>query len=150
MYRLMTACVATLTLVAVPARTVRADEHEMHHAAHFMACAKACAECQLQCDSCYKHCLMMLTEGKKEHAKTVQSCVDCAEFCKTAASLSGRMSHHATFICDGCAKMCDECAMNCEKFPDDKHMAACAKSCRDCAKACREMMKRLAMEKDSK
>lgn len=141
---------AAFSFVLVPAQTVRADEHEMHHAAHFMACAKACVECQLHCDSCFKHCLAKLTEGNKEHAKTVQSCVDCADHCKLAAALSARMSPYAKFACDGCAKTCDECAAACEKFPDDKHMAACAKSCRDCAKACREMVKHVSADKPAK
>lgn len=133
----VTAVALTALLLSVTGQA-RADDH---HAKHFADCAKACADCQLQCDMCFKHCLGLLTEGKKEHAKTVQTCADCAEFCKLAATLTARQSPFAATACEGCAKACDECAAACEKFPDDKHMSACAKSCRDCAKACREMVK---------
>jgi hypothetical protein len=142
MTRLMTVMLATCSLALSPLATVvKAEDPHMKHAEHFMQCAKACVECQLQCDLCFKHCLTLLAEGKKDHARTVQSCVDCADHCKLAATLSSRMSPYAGFACEGCAKSCDDCATLCEKFPDDKHMAACAKSCRDCAKSCREMTK---------
>lgn len=116
-------------------------EHE--HAEHFMKCAKVCADCQLQCDSCFKHCLTLTAEGKKEHAKAAQLCVDCAECCKTCSTLCARQSPLSRAMLECCAKCCDDCAAACEKVPDDKHMAACAKSCRSCAKECREMLKML-------
>ena len=128
--------VATLTMVA---GTTRAAEHE--HAKHFADCAKACAACQLECDMCFKHCLTLLADGKKDHAKTVQTCADCAECCKACATLCARSSPFCPAACECCAKCCDECATACEKFPDDTHMAGCAKSCRDCAKACRDLVK---------
>ena len=127
--------------VIVPLGPSARAQHE--HAEHFMKCAKACADCQLQCDSCFKHCLTLLAEGKKEHAKTAQLCADCGECCKLAATLSARQSALAGPACECCAKCCDECAAACEKHPDDKHMAQCAKACRDCAKVCRDMLKSL-------
>jgi hypothetical protein len=130
---------ATLAAVGPAA----AQEKKGDHHAHFAACAKACADCQLQCDMCFVHCKDLLAGGKKEHEKTTQICVDCAECCKLAATLTARMSPLAAEACECCAKCCDKCAEVCEKFPDDKHMAACAKSCRDCAKACREMIQHL-------
>ena len=36
----------------------------------YMNCARACADCQLQCDSCYKHCLGLVAGGAKQHART--------------------------------------------------------------------------------
>ena len=111
------------------------------HEAHFLACAKACADCQIQCDSCFSHCLMMLIDGNEEHAKTVQLCADCSECCKMCATLCARESSLAHVLLESCAKCCDECAAACEKIKDDKFMAACAKSCRDCAKACRDCVK---------
>lgn len=122
----------------------RAEDKDHPHAEHFAACAKACADCQQQCDMCFHHCASLLAEGKKEHATTMNTCVDCAECCKLAATLSARNSPFAAAACECCAKCNDECAAACEKFPDDKHMAMCAKSCRDCGKACREMIKHLA------
>jgi hypothetical protein len=123
--------------VTNPATREGGGEH--HH--HFMTCAKACSDCALQCDSCYHHCLHLLKEGKKEHERSMRLCVDCAEVCRLAATLSARESHLAVYACDGCAKSCDDCAALCETSKDDKHMADCARSCRDCAKACREMIK---------
>lgn len=113
------------------------------HGEHFMKCASVCAGCQLQCDSCFKHCLTQLADGRKEHAKSAQLCADCAECCKTCSTLCARQSPLAGSMLKCCAECCDECAAECEKFPSDKHMAACAKSCRDCAKECREMLKHL-------
>ena len=115
MLRTFSLLAATLA-IAVVAPVEQSARAQHGHAEHFLKCAKVCADCQLQCDSCFKHCLTLLADGKKEHAKTAQLCADC-----------------------------DECAAACAKTPDDKHMAACAKSCRDCAKECREMLKHLGM-----
>ncbi len=120
---------------------VRADHPDAgQHADHFAKCAKICADCQVQCDMCFKHCATLLAKGQKEHEKSMHSCVDSAECCKLAATLSARQSPYAIPACECCAKCCDDCAAACEKFPGDKHMAACAKSCRDCAKSCRDMV----------
>jgi hypothetical protein len=119
----------------------RADEHP--HAEHMLKCARVCGECQIECDSCFAHCKGLLTEGKKEHAKTLQTCVDCSECCSLAAKLSARSSPFAVAACECCAKCCDECAAECEKFKSDEHMARCAKSCRACAKECRDMIQHL-------
>ena len=57
-------------------RTV-ADSKDHH--AHFMKCAKVCADCGIECDMCFHHCAEQLTAGKKEHAATLHTCIDCAE-----------------------------------------------------------------------
>src|SRR5262249_31793924 len=132
------AAVLGAAVLAADRASARPDEHE-HHAA--LKCAKVCAECQFHCDSCFKHCLTLAAEGKKEHAVTAQLCADCAECCKTCAALCARNSHLIGHVADCCAKCCDACAAACEKSPDDKHMAACAKSCRECAKECRGLLK---------
>jgi hypothetical protein len=132
-------CFAGLLAAWVIGQTSMAADHA--HAEHFMKCAKACAECQLECDSCFTHCVSLLGEGKKEHAATAQLCADCSACCQLGSSLSARQSPLAGPACEACAKACDICAAACEKLPSDKHMAQCAKSCRDCAKACREMLK---------
>ena len=135
---LLAVAVAVLGL-SLSAPAFGADEAHEHHG-HFMKCAKACADCQLQCDSCFTHCRTLLAAGKKDHAKTVQTCADCAECCKLASTLTARSSPFSAAACECCAKCCDECAAACGKFKEDKHMAECSKSCRDCAKACREML----------
>jgi hypothetical protein len=104
-------------------------------------CAEVSVACQIECDSCFSHCLNILADGKPEHKVTAQLCADCAECCKSCATLCARNSPLAKHMMDCCAKCCDECATACEKFPKDEHMAACAKSCRDCAKQCLEMLK---------
>ena len=132
---------ATTLVVAVivpPGPSARA-QHE--HDEHFTKCARACAECQLECDSCFKHCLTLLTGGQKEHARSAQLCADCAECCKTCSTLCARQSPLARHMLECCEKCCTECAAACEKLPDDKHMAACAKSCRACAKECHALLK---------
>ena len=133
---------AAVGLTGLTSGQARAQDPHAHDD-HFSACAKACGECQLHCDACFHHCATLLAAGKKEHEKTMHACVDCAECCKLAATLSARNSPFAKAACECCAKCNDECATACEKFPDDKHMAMCAKSCRDCAKACREMIKHM-------
>jgi hypothetical protein len=120
-----------------------ARQAEHGHGAHFMECAKVCVACQLQCDSCYRHCAGLVAGGQKEHARTMQFCVDCAELCRMAATLTARQGALSIPGCDACAKACDACAAECEKYPSDAHMAACAKACRACAKACREMIQHL-------
>jgi hypothetical protein len=137
----MTATIFALT-ICLNASSIQAAD-DPHHG-HFVKCAKACADCQVQCDSCFQHCAGLVTQGEKAHAVTMRSCVDCAEVCKAAASLSGRQSPYAASVCEACAKVCDQCATECEKFPNDKHMADCATSCRNCAKECREMVKHAA------
>ena len=124
---------------SVVAMSVQAAENP--HAESFMKCAKTCADCQVQCDMGFHHCATLVAEGKKEHAKCMHLCVDCADCCKLAASLTARHSSLAGPACECCAKCCDECATACEKIADDKTMAACAKECRECAKVCREMLK---------
>ena len=122
----------------------RAQDKDHPQGEHFMKCAKATADCQLRCDSCFKHCLTLTADGKKEHAKTAQFCADCAECCKACSTLCARQSPLAKHMLECTVKCCDDCAAACEKSPDDKHMAACAKSCRDCAKECRAMIKHMA------
>ena len=142
--RMLSHVAMALSLFAVSATAFAADAaKDGPHAAHLLKCAGVCSDCQVECDSCFKHCLDLVASGKKEHAKSVQLCVDCAECCKTCATLCARNSPLAKHMQECCALCCDECATECEKAPDDKRMAACAKSCRNCAKDCRDMAKML-------
>jgi hypothetical protein len=130
-----------LAVFLLSAPAVRGQDHP--HSEHMMKCARICADCQLECDSCFAHCKALLAEGRKEHAKTLQTCIDCSECCSVAAKLTARGSPFAVYACDACAKCCDDCAAACEKFPDDQHMKKCATSCRACSKACKEMIEHL-------
>ena len=82
-----------------------------------MKCAKVCNDCQLQCDSCFKHCLTLLDDGKKEYAKLAQLCADCAECCKTCSTLCARQSPLTRPMLECCAKCCDECARGLREDP---------------------------------
>lgn len=132
--------VAAFAFSAIVPITALADQHEN---SKMKKCAEVCAACQVECDSCFDHCLKLLSEGKKEHQATARICADCAECCKTCATLCARNSPLAKPMLECCAKCCEECAVACEKFPDDEHMAACAKSCRECAKECLDMLKQV-------
>jgi hypothetical protein len=39
-------------------------------------CAEVCNACQIECDSCFQHCLDLVASGKAEHKATAQLCVD--------------------------------------------------------------------------
>lgn len=122
---------------------VQAQEKKDHseHDDLLMACAKACSDCQRACDMCATHCGHLLADGKKEHAVSLATCQDCADFCVAAAQIVARGGPFASLVCQGCAEACAKCAMQCEKFPADKHMKMCAEECRRCEKACNDMVK---------
>ena len=126
---------------ALASEDSKKDAHEGHGSDDVMdACAEACSDCQRACDSCASHCGMQLKDGKDEHAVTLATCLDCADFCAAASRLTARKGPFAGLICESCAVACDRCAQECEKFPMDKHMAACAEECRKCEKACKSML----------
>ena len=81
---------ATALAVAVIAPLGPSARAQHEHDQQFRKCAKTCADCQLECDACFEHCLTLLSDGKKEHAKTAQLCADCAECCKTCSALCAR------------------------------------------------------------
>ena len=133
---------ASLALfVVAPAGQSASAQSE--HSDHYSKCAKVCSDCQLKCDSCFTHCLLMLVDGKKDHLKSAQFCVDCADCCKICAGICARGGPLARVVLDCCAKCCDECTTSCEKVSSDKHMADCAKACRECSKECRDMLRLL-------
>lgn len=129
-----------LALSTLTPFVVTADQHE---SSMMKKCAQVCSACQIECDSCFQHCLQMLAEGKTAHKETAQLCLDCGECCKACATLCARNSPLAKPMLECCAKCCEQCAVSCEKFPDDDQMVACARACRDCAKQCIEMSKKL-------
>jgi len=140
--RFVSLATATFALFAVTCGAIAATPSaDGPHASHMLKCASVCSDCQVQSDSCSFHCATLVGEGKKEHAKCMRMCVDCAECCKMCASLCARQSDLCAHACECCIKCCNNCATACEKFPDDKTMAACAKSCRNCAAECTSMAK---------
>ena len=132
-----------LVAFTVQGRTQEKKVDHMEHNAMMQSCAKACSDCQRACDSCATHCAHLLTEGKKEHLKSLANCQDCATVCAAPAQIVSRGGPHSVLICESCVKSCDQCAKACEAFPDDKHMKACAEECRKCEKACKAMVKHM-------
>jgi hypothetical protein len=120
-------------------QTKEKNGHDQH-AAHFEACARACTTCLRACESCALHCAKLVNQGKKDHLRTLGTCLDCAEFCASAARIVSRHGPLSNTICEACAKACENCGGQCKKFSDDEHMQQCAKACRECAQACREMI----------
>jgi hypothetical protein len=110
------------------------------HHAMFQKCAKACNDCQRECDSCAHHCTHQLAEGKKEHAKTLRTCQDCAALCVAAAQIVARGGPFSDLVCKACADACQRCGKACNEFKDDEHMKRCADECVRCEKVCREML----------
>ena len=117
----------------------KGEAADAHHA-HFDKCATACSDCQRACDSCAAHCAKMLSDGKKEHLKTLQTCQDCASHCAAAASIVARNGPFSDLICKACAEACARCGKECEKFSDDTHMKKCVDECKKCETACRDML----------
>lgn len=137
---------ASLILVFAAMQVTAKDEPAngpapSHHSMAFAKCAEACSNCQRECDTCASHCSRMLTQGEKAHAVTLQTCLDCADFCAAAAQIVSRGGPFSDLICQSCAEACARCAKECNKFPNDSHMKKCADECLKCEKACREMLK---------
>jgi hypothetical protein len=134
-----------VAMAVVGGQSIRADDKakDQAHQTYYMECAKACTMCLRECESCAHHCAHLLTEGKKEHLRTLGTCADCAEFCGSAAKITSRHGPMTVSICEACAKACDLCGTECEKSPDDEHMKQCAQACRKCERACREMVQHL-------
>jgi Domain of Unknown Function (DUF326) len=111
------------------------------HDSHFMDCAKACHACARECDACGAHCAKLVSEGKKEHLKTLKTCQDCATFCSAAAGITARSGPFSDLICKSCADACKRCGDACSKHKTDEMMKRCADECYRCEKACKEMLK---------
>lgn len=143
--------VASLSALAVTAldRSVfaqpRADGDHAQHDEMMQACAEACSNCQRSCEMCSTHCAGLVGEGNRDHAITLATCRDCADFCGAAAQIVARSGPFAGLICEACAAACARCGEQCEKFPNDKHMQMCAKECRKCEKACQDMIKHVGL-----
>lgn len=103
-------------------------------------CLKACSDCAKTCDMTYHHCLTLVAEGKKEHAKALGLASDCAAFCGLSAGMIARSSPLMAYSCEACAEACKACAAECDKH-DSAEMKACAKACRACEKSCMDMVK---------
>lgn len=119
-----------------------ADEHDQHKMMHdkiHEACLKACSDCAKACDEAFHHCVMMVGQGKKEHALSVQLLSDCAGFCSLSACMIAKHSPLMAYSCSACAEACKVTAAEVGKF-DMPEMKMAAKMLIACEKSCREMV----------
>ena len=103
----------------------------------FMSCIEACNHCAVECDHCASHCLD--EKDIKALARCIALDLDCAQMCRTAASMMSRGSELYADICQACAEVCDACGDECDKFQALEHCRTCAAACRKCADECRRM-----------
>jgi len=100
-------------------------------------------ECAHICQVCADACLY---EGG-DMTDCIQSDLDCADICRTAATILSRPGRrsYATLVAllETCTVACRECAEACEQH-DHEHCRRCAEVCRDCEKACRNLKSGLA------
>jgi hypothetical protein len=102
-------------------------------------CLKACSECAQACDQTFHHCLMQLSEGKREHAHALRLASDCAGFCGLSACLIAKQSPLMIHSCEACAEACKTTAAEVGKF-DSREMKAAADKLRECERSCRSMV----------
>ena len=93
--------------------------------------------CAMECSHCAMACLG--EEDVKMLANCIKLNLDCAEVCRTAASLLSRGSDHGNHLVKECGEICNTCADECEKHSHMEHCRKCAEVCRACADACSEM-----------
>jgi hypothetical protein len=129
--------VAFFALMGYSAAQQPADPHSQA----FDKCANACNDCEQICAACVTHCATLVSQGKKEHLETLQTCQDCAAHCRAAADIVARKGPFADLICTACAEACKRCGDACDKHKDDPMMKKCTEECRRCEKECREMLK---------
>lgn len=102
----------------------------------YQACIQACYACAAACDHCAASCLQ--EDDVKMMARCIALDMDCAQICRTAASMMTRDSIFAKAICKLCADVCQACGDECRKHAAI-HCQQCAQACQDCADACRQM-----------
>jgi len=130
------------TMAGLTAAAVASDAQAAQPAAddNHDRCAKACAAAMTACNKGFHHCYMEVVEGKKEHAKTMHLCVDCADICGTSAVLVARMSPLMAHACKATTECCNDLIAQCEKL-NDPEMRRVIEACGQCAESCREMIK---------
>lgn len=91
-------------------------------------------DCAIECSHCAMACL------DEDDVKMLKHCIkldlDCAEICRTTASLLSRGSEHGEHLLKECVEICNACAEECEKHSHMEHCRRCAEECRLCAEEC--------------
>lgn len=102
----------------------------------YQPCIEACQACANACDHCSTACLK--EQDVARMARCIELDIQCAQFCRLAASAMARGSEFAQAICQLCAEICETCGEECAQHDMD-HCRDCAQACRQCAEACRQM-----------
>ncbi|MFC2970747.1 four-helix bundle copper-binding protein [Azotobacter bryophylli] len=100
------------------------------------SCIQACSNCALACETCSASCLR--ESDVQAMARCVALDMDCADFCKVAATLMARGSDYAKAVCQQCAEVCRACGEECARH-EAEHCQRCAQACRSCAEECERM-----------
>lgn len=133
-----TGTAASLLLSSGATNSFASQDHD-HHNQAMEECLKACGECAKTCDEMFHHCFKMVEAGKKDHAGSAKSSLDCAAFCGMAACMIARHSTMSDLACSACADACKRCGDECSKI-DSPEMKKCVEACRKCETACRAMV----------
>jgi hypothetical protein len=91
-------------------------------------------ECATMCEHCASACLQ--EDDVKMLAKCIRLDLDCAEICKTTATLLSRNAEHNPGLMQACIQICKACAEECEKHSHMEHCRECAEICRRCEEVC--------------
>jgi hypothetical protein len=105
----------------------------MSHERHIVV-IETLNRCAIECSHCAMACLD--EEDVKMLAQCIRLDLDCAEVCRTAASLLSRGSEHGEHLLKECVEICNACAEECEKHSHMEHCRRCAEECRLCADEC--------------
>jgi len=99
------------------------------------ACIQACLECFRSCQSLsLTHCLQ--EGGKHVEPEHFRLMMDCAELCRSTATLMMNGSPYHARACGLCAEVCRACGESCK---DLDGMEACVRACEECAESCERM-----------
>jgi hypothetical protein len=97
-------------------------------------CIQDCLNCHTVCTQAVTNCL----QAGGEHAQPthIQTLLDCAEICLTAAHFMIRNSALSGYTCQACMQVCDHTAAESERTGDTDVVNAC----RACVESCKQIV----------
>jgi hypothetical protein len=96
-----------------------------------------CLRCREVCEDTVTHALRV--GGPALEDERIGALLDCADVCRTTATLIRRGSPLAGRTAGIAADLCERAAEACAAFAEDRALAACAETCRRCAAWCRRL-----------
>lgn len=127
-------------LTAVGGSAAVAQQH--HQDNIHEECAEACVTCAKVCNQGFHHCYKKVTEGQKEHAKSMHLLADCGDICATAGKLVARMSPLMVHTCAACGASCEDTLKVVQAIHDDE-MRETIQTLQKCRDTCREMVRQM-------